>query len=95
VDSLGHLGATLARLRRRDDALGVAEQLRTLDVPYLYGVNSRWRAGIHAVLGDSPEAVRPLRQAISEGDPYAVKERPEFRGLRAYAPFAELMRPRG
>ena len=95
VDSLGHLGVTLARSDRRDEALNVAERLQTLDVPYLYGVNTRWRAGIHAVLGDSAEAVRLLRQAISEGDPYTAKEGPEFLGLQGYAPFAELMRPRG
>lgn len=94
---LRFLGTTLARLGRREEARRVAERLRALDQPYLWGANTAGRARIAAVLGDSADAVRLLRQAYSEGQPFGLEihREPDFEMLRDYPPFVELVRPRG
>lgn len=71
------------------------ERLRKLETPFLLGVNTRWRAQIEAVLGDSADAVRLPRQAVEEGQPYPPLHRePDLEELETYPPFTELMRPR-
>lgn len=95
-DRLGFLGTTLARLGRRQEAVAVAEQLAALGTPYLYGKEAFWRAKIRAILGDSAEAVVLIRQAIGEGLGFGgLHPEPDFESLSDYAPFVELMRPRG
>jgi tetratricopeptide (TPR) repeat protein/TolB-like protein len=97
VARLWGLGTASAQLGRRDEALAVAERLRTLPNPYLYGDNTRARAAIHAVLGDAAEAVALLREAYSQGLQFSSMPHGDldFEGLRSYKPFVEWMRPRG
>jgi tetratricopeptide (TPR) repeat protein len=92
----GHRGVTLAHLGHHDEALEVERWLAQLDRPYLRGANTRWRAAIHAALGDRQEAVRLLQQAYSEKMPLGTAQRrePEWRTLRDYGPYREFVRPK-
>ena len=98
VDFLGGLGASEARLGHRVEAEALAGRLAAINRgPY-------WRARIAALLGDRDGAVALLRQAIAQGISCAVRWGPgiedchremDFESLRGYAPFDELLRPKG
>jgi hypothetical protein len=95
---LGFVGRIAARLGDRERALGVGDQLASLDVPYLRGRNTCERAKITAILGDDDGAVSLLRHAIGEGrdyDGHWLHRDIDFESLRDYPPFQELMRPKG
>lgn len=78
------------------EARRVMTALAGLNTPYDRGVNTVSRAEIAAVLGDSAEAARLVRQAMAEGlTPVAVHLRPTLASLRSYAPFAALVKPAG
>jgi tetratricopeptide (TPR) repeat protein len=96
VERLGFLGASYARADRRNEALALSEQLRALEQPYSLGLNTLWRARIAAVLGDQAQAVQLLGLAIREGQAYGIwlHREPDFEGLRAFAPFEAMIRPR-
>jgi tetratricopeptide (TPR) repeat protein len=87
LDYSAYLGLVAARQGRTDEALEVADRLRTLEKPHLFGSQTLWRAHIAAVLGDD-DAVDLLRQAMSQGQGFTV-------GLHADADFARLRQDRG
>jgi tetratricopeptide (TPR) repeat protein len=97
-----YLGILAARVGDRDRALEVAEELRTLDEPYLRGSHTWSRAIIAAHLGDKDRAVELLRQSLSEGKDSAhlyhcmqVGKDVHLEPLWGYPPFEELREPKG
>jgi tetratricopeptide (TPR) repeat protein len=100
----GRLGVIAARRGDRAGAERIAEELRQIDRPYLYGEALYSRAMIAASLGDKAAAVQLLREAIAQGlgvgvewEGYAVllHRAPEMAPLRGYPPFEELIKPKG
>jgi tetratricopeptide (TPR) repeat protein len=96
-DYLGILGGLAARLGKRDEAVRIAEQLRQMNGSYLFGAHTYWRACIAALLGDRQGAVDLLRESFAEGKRFGlgVHREIDFESLRDYAPFRDLLRPRG
>jgi len=104
VEFLGGLGTTEARLGHRVEAERIATRLASLRRPYSRGRTEYWRARIAAVLGDRDGAVMLLRQALAAGFACTYHEVPfseachrdmDFESLRGYAPFDELLQPKG
>ncbi len=105
VEFLGGLGTSEARLGHREAAVAVASRLAHLDRPFPpHGRTQYWRARIAAVLHDRDQAVTLLREALTAGFVCTYHEEPateachrdmDFESLRGYAPFDELMRPKG
>jgi tetratricopeptide (TPR) repeat protein len=96
-EDLGMLGALAARLGDRQEALRISAELQQMSGPYLFGSNTYRRACIAAVLGDQPGAVNLLRESIAEGRPYSITMHREldFERLWDFAPFRELLKPKG
>jgi Flp pilus assembly protein TadD len=71
--------------------------LETLKDPYLLHENLFSRALIAAVLGQKDRAVAYLREGFRKGLTYALifHGSPELQLLRGYAPYEELIRPKG
>ncbi len=94
---LGRLGVMMARVGDRDGASDIDARLATIERPYLYGQATLWRARIAAVLGEPERAVVLLRNAFAEGLRYGIwlHRDIDLESLRDYAPFRELMRPKG
>jgi tetratricopeptide (TPR) repeat protein len=97
IDYLGYGGAIAARRGDREGALKISEELKGIERPFTFGAQTYWRARIAALLGMKEEAVELLRQSFSQGKEYSVfviMEADLF-PLRDYAPFKELMKPKG
>lgn len=87
----------------RESARRISRELEALHRPYLFGQDTYQRALVAAQLGDRDQAVDLLRRAVSEG--LVFGETTTFAGvfaeeialepLRGYAPFEELMQPKG
>jgi Flp pilus assembly protein TadD len=105
IEFLGGLGVSEARLGHRAEAEALAGRLATRNPPWSGGRSPFWRARIAAVLGDRDGAVTALREAIAQGISCALRRSSgtiedchlviDFESLRGYAPFVELMRPKG
>jgi serine/threonine protein kinase/TolB-like protein len=102
----GRLGTIAARLGDRAKARRIAEELRRLDRPYLYGNHTFRSARIIALLGDKERAVALLREAVAQGsggseepDEYGYgfiyRHSMDLEPLRGYPPFEELIKPKG
>jgi tetratricopeptide (TPR) repeat protein/tRNA A-37 threonylcarbamoyl transferase component Bud32/TolB-like protein len=90
-------GAALAKLGRREEALEVSRRLELLDGrPNNDGNHVAGQAEIAAALGDRDGAVRLLRRAFDVGYPYgiALHRDPVYDGVRGYAPWDNLVRPK-
>jgi TolB-like protein len=94
---LGILGALAARAGNRDEAMRISGELRRMSGPYLFGAHTYRRAGIAALLGDRQGAVDLLRESFAEGKRVGldIHREPDLEPLWDYAPFQELLRPRG
>ena len=64
---LGRLGTLAARRGDLDEALRYSGLLENLDMPYLFGRHTLWRARIAALLGEKEHAMRLLKQALEQG----------------------------
>jgi len=97
IDYLGYAGALAARIGGREEALRISEELKRIDRPYTFGAQTYWRARIAALLGMKEEAVELLRQSFSQGKEYDVflVQEADLDSLRDYAPFREMMKPKG
>lgn len=106
IDYKGRLGALAARRGDRAEALRIAEELRCLDRPFLYGNQIFRSARIIALLGDKERAFALLREAVAQGSG-SEEERESYgygfiyahsmdlESLRGYPPFEELIKPKG
>jgi Flp pilus assembly protein TadD len=94
---LGHLGVPAAGRGDRAGAQRVSAQLDALTQPYLRGRHTLWRVRIAAALGERERAVALLRDALQQGQGYNALFHTvvDFEPLRDYAPFRELLRPKG
>lgn len=94
----GRLGATLARLGRKQEAMKIDAGLAESRFPYLWGEPTFWRACIAAQLGEKDRAVDLLRKAIAQGgwSGHFLITHVEtiLEPLRGYAPYEELMKPK-
>jgi serine/threonine-protein kinase len=97
IDYIGYTGTLAARRADREGALSISEELRKIDRPYTFGAQTYWRARIAALLGMKAEAVELLRQAFAQGYDYDIElfQEADLDPLRDYAPFRELMKPKG
>ncbi|UCG84878.1 MAG: protein kinase [Gemmatimonadota bacterium] len=96
-DALGARGAVAARRGDTELALSISRELADLELPYLLGRHTLWRARIAALLGERDEAIDLLRRAFSEGVGHGILLHADMdlEPLRDYPPFEELMRPKG
>jgi len=97
VNALGTLGAIAARRGDSPAAARYSGELARLNLPYVRGAHTAWRARIAALLGDRDEAVQLLRRAFAEGLTFGLWLHTDLdlETLRGYAPFEELIRPKG
>jgi len=101
IDYLGYGGALAARRGDKEEALRISEELKKIDRPYTFGAPTYWRARIAALLGMKEEAVELLRRSLAQGHYYLnatgifIIQEADLDPLRDYAPFKELMKPRG
>jgi predicted Zn-dependent protease len=97
----GSYGVGLARCGgSRADARRIADQLAKTTRPFLRGAHLLERARVLAALGDREGSMRALGAAFSDGLAWAWPDADlhldiAFRVLRDYAPFIELMKPKG
>jgi len=102
----GRVGGIAARLGDHAKALRIAEELRRLETPYLYGNHTFRSARIIALLGDKERAFALLREAVaqasgSEEEPdsygygFIYRHSMDLESLRGYPPFEELIKPKG
>ncbi len=95
----GYLGVLAARRGNTAEAERISAWLAVQNPSYHQGWHVYWRARIAAQLGRREEAVRLLRQALSQGALMHVNgmfhEDSDLEPLHGYPPFEELMRPRG
>jgi serine/threonine protein kinase/tetratricopeptide (TPR) repeat protein len=106
IEYLGTLGALAARRNDRKEALRISSELARIDYKYVMGRHSYSRARIAAQLGEKGQAVDLLRQAASEGYSWnfpiiiqvptlAFHASMDLEPLHGYAPFEELLKPKG
>jgi len=97
IDYIGYAGTLAARRADREGALSISEELKKIDRPYTFGAQTYWRMRIAALLGMKGEAVELLRQAFAQGYNYDIElfQEADLDTLRDYAPFKELMKPKG
>jgi tetratricopeptide (TPR) repeat protein len=97
IDYMGYMGTLAARRGDRERALSISEELKKIDRPYTFGAQTYWRARIAALLGMKGEAVEFLSQAFAQGFNYDIElfQQADLDPLRDYAPFKELMKPKG
>jgi tetratricopeptide (TPR) repeat protein len=92
----GTYGVALAQSGKHAEAEATAAWLESLDLPYLFGEDSYWRAVILAHLGRAEEAVRLLRQAFEEGSGlWDMRWDGALLPLWADEAFQQLVAPRG
>ena len=96
-DYVGFLGAIAARRGDRLEAArheaALASMERRSALPGQTTIANR--AKIAALLGEHARAVRLLRDAYGEQGTLELHSEIDFEGLRAYAPFRELTKPKG
>jgi tetratricopeptide (TPR) repeat protein/TolB-like protein len=98
IGVLGKQGTLAVRLGMGDEAEQIDDELTAIaERPYTFGNPTFWRAKIAALLGEKDQAVMLLRQAAEET--CCFSQLPlhdiDLEPLRDYAPFQELMRPKG
>ncbi len=102
----GWLGALAARTGQGAEARRIADDLRKRKGLWLNGRHTFRAARILALLGEKDEAVRLLREAVAQGagigevsDPlgygHLFSHCMDLESLRGYAPFEELIKPKG
>ncbi len=96
----GRLGTLAARRGDREEALGILEELRRVDRPYLFGSHTIWCARIATQLGDRERAVTLLRDVVGQGGGLLstgllVYPCIDLEPLYGYEPYEELRAPEG
>ncbi len=97
VDYQGGMGVAAARLGREADAQRVEDLLRDMPPRHLFGAQTLWRARLAAVRGDARSALRLLREALAQGQPFGLwlHTDPDLESLCDEAAFRELLAPKG
>lgn len=104
INIVGARALVLRTLGRTEEAAAEERRLETWERRNLRGLAEYWRARIAARAGDKERAVALLRQAVAGGIWFGGfnsptfeygRSEPEFAPLRGYAPFEELLRPKG
>jgi tetratricopeptide (TPR) repeat protein len=93
----GMQGCAAARLGKREEAREISEELKVIELSYLYGMNTYNRACILSILEEKQEAVDLLQQAIREGLPFGIYiiQEQDFLLLKDFPPFQEFIKPKG
>ena len=93
---LGYRGTIAARKGEEVKAQEVSEQLKNMDIPYLRGAHTIWRARIASLLHKQEEAFKLLRESLMQGRNYGVAllRDIDFEPIRDYKPFQELLKPK-
>jgi tetratricopeptide (TPR) repeat protein len=96
VTYLRRHGLALARLGRPADAQAVIDRLVSAEPPGPAPNRLAAAAEVQAALGKRDEAVRLLGEAFEAGYPYSatIHRDAAFEGMRGYAPWENLVRPR-
>jgi tetratricopeptide (TPR) repeat protein len=90
------LGVIAAGKGDRERALQASKWLRGLSRPYLFGDQIRYAAAIAARLGEREQAVALLREALAQGvNASELHADGLLLPLWDYAPFRELVKPKG
>jgi tetratricopeptide (TPR) repeat protein len=96
IDYLGYLGALAAKKDDKEEALRISSLLENMNKPYIFGLHTFYRARIAALLGEKENAVRLLREALTQGVNYTeLHPMMDFEPLQDYPPFQELIKPKG
>jgi len=97
IEYRGRIGLLAARKGEREKALGISEELESIDRPYLFGEHMYMCARIASLLGEKEQAVVLLRDAFAQGLLYGayLHNEMDFEPLRNYKPFQELLKPKG
>ena len=97
IEYQGSIGLLAARKGERDKALNIAEELESINRPYLFGEHTYMNARIVSLLGEKEQAVALMRKAFSQGLKYGayILYEMDFEPLRDYEPFQELLKPKG
>jgi hypothetical protein len=99
VACLGRLATLAARVGDHEEARRLDGRLAGMQLhpPILVSRALLWRARIAAVLGDRDAAVTLLRQAFSHGLEHGpmLHRDADLQLLKDYAPYRELLRPKG
>jgi len=101
--ALGYLGLLAARRADRESATEYSAELERIGRDSYRNRARTWayRARVAAVLGDRVEAVSSLKRAFDEALFYSPDHsldsqyRFDFEGMADYAPYQELLRPKG
>ena len=90
ASSAAHRGDTTTATR-------IADELSRLDRPYSFGSIAYARATIAATLGQKELAARLIDEALKQGSRTMplIHQVEEFQSLRGFAPFEEILRPKG
>jgi tetratricopeptide (TPR) repeat protein len=97
LDARGRLGSLAFRMGDIEEAERIYRELLGLDRPFLFGAHLMNAACIAAVRGEREQAVDLIREALAQGFSWDiwVHREPDFESLRDFAPFQELLRPKG
>lgn len=97
ITSIGYLGVIAARRNNREDAEQFYSALFGIDRPYIRGLHLLWCARISALLENKQRAVLVMKTAFDQGLLFDVDLLVDidFESLWDYAPWNELMKPRG
>ena len=93
----GQIGVVAARQGDSATTARLDRWLSELHKPFVYGLNTEYRARIAAELGKREAAMRLLQQASAEGYGFGLARHQafEYRSLRGSKPFDQFMRPKG
>ncbi len=104
ANAIGARAIVLTALGRTEEAAPLVRRLEQWDMRNARGLPAYWRARLAVRGGDKARAVELLRQAVAGGLWFGGfnsptfdygRSEPEFAILRGYAPYEQLLKPKG